>query len=96
VSIIAGGESYHDGDLDRLIGSLAGKVDGVYIAWNGTGNGPDATALSQKFGGEVVVASTVWEDDFSKARNFALDMIPRDKYDWMLWLDVKQYRTCRS
>lgn len=88
VSIIAGGESYHDGDLDRLIGSLAGKVDGVYIAWNGTGNGPDATALSQKFGGEVVVASTVWEDDFSKARNFALDMIPRDQYDWMLWLDV--------
>lgn len=85
-SIIAGGSAFQHEDFERLLSSLEGKVDGVFVAWNGAPQ--DMPTIKDGRFGEAVVEKFLWEDDFAKARNQAFAMIPTDRYDWIVWLDV--------
>lgn len=86
LAIIYGGGD--DEGLERCIRSAEPWVDGLYLAYNG----PESSSfrlddeLIDQFSGFCVEDFT-WEDDFAKARNESFDLVPRDKFDWILWLD---------
>jgi glycosyltransferase involved in cell wall biosynthesis/tetratricopeptide (TPR) repeat protein len=72
-------------DWQRLMESVKDVVNGLYVAWTGQGDPPDFVANSPiKHGG---MRSFPWQDDFAAARNFSFEMVPRDEYDWIMWLD---------
>src|SRR5262245_21570036 len=68
------------GNLDRVLGSVAGVADEVVVADTGS---TDATVeKAQALGARVT--SVAWDDDFSAGRNQALDQATSD---WILWLN---------
>jgi tetratricopeptide (TPR) repeat protein len=70
--------------LQRCIKSIIKHVDAIYI----TGTNQPCTEIQKyckKIGAEYSFFQ--WVNDFSKARNFNLQQIPKE-YDWFLWLDT--------
>ena len=78
-------------ELEQLYDSLADAgVKAVFIAYNGK-------MTARKFQKSVLkkltdkVPTTVekfeWEDDFAKARQQSFDMVPKDEFEWMFWID---------
>lgn len=73
--------------LERCLQNIHKHVDGIFINVNAPkGQKPAQAVLDVARGYTEHVYETVWEDNFSKARNFILDQIPED-YDFWLWLD---------
>ena len=66
--------------LDRALAALKPAVDEIVLV--DTGSTDDTVAIAQRHG--VPVHSFVWNDDFSAARNFALEQVTKD---WVLWID---------
>lgn len=69
--------------LKRCLTSAAPHVDGIFITI--TGKNKRCEQVAKAFGAEVSYFE--WENDFAKARNFALSQIPED-YDYWMWLDA--------
>jgi len=69
--------------LKRCLTSIAPFVDGIFITI--TGKNKKCEDVVNAFGG--VISTCVWENDFGKARNFALSQIPKE-YDYFLWVDA--------
>jgi tetratricopeptide (TPR) repeat protein len=67
-------------NLPRALDSVAGLADEVVIA--DTGSTDHTAAIATRLGARVV--SVAWADDYSAARNFALDHATGD---WVLWLN---------
>jgi glycosyltransferase involved in cell wall biosynthesis len=99
LAVIAGYDAIEEG-FERMLKSVEGKVDGVYVAYTGSENGVDDPVFDQIFDlidPEIFKWATVspvgWKDDFAAARNASFDLvrraIERDKveYDYILWLD---------
>lgn len=79
--IIRGNES--PSRLVRAIASIAPYVDGIYIT--ATQEQKEETiAVAKNFGAHVSFFS--WNDNFSDARNYAMDQVP-DEYEYMIWID---------
>lgn len=76
-----------DTEEDRLkqcLESIAPHVDKIFIT--GTKNPQTRIKkLVKKYGGEWNFFP--WEKDFAKARNFALNSVPKE-YDWVFWCDA--------
>lgn len=68
--------------LDRCLAEASKHVDGVFVTI--TGENTMCELVASKYG--AIVTHTPWEFDFAKARNFALDQIPKDFTHWT-WLD---------
>jgi tetratricopeptide (TPR) repeat protein len=70
--------------LARCLESLRGVVDEIVVI--DTGSNDDTIAIAESFGAKVGHFS--WVDDFSKARNAALDLATSD---WVLSIDADEW-----
>ncbi|MGA2803318.1 MAG: glycosyltransferase [Acidimicrobiales bacterium] len=70
-------------ELPLVIASVAGLVDQIVIY--DTGSTDRSVALARELGATVVEG--YWDDDFSRARNEALEYCVGD---WILWLDADE------
>ncbi len=85
------GDSYNKDEVGILLDSIHGHVDGVFVAYNGKKGLGSMQWLSDecdKYDLALSIQQFKWEDDFSKARNQSFSMVPKDEYDWYLWLDT--------
>jgi hypothetical protein len=67
-------------NLPRVLGSVAGLADEVLLI--DTGSTDDTVAVATGLGAKV--QQFAWDEDFSAARNFALDQA---NGEWVLWLN---------
>lgn len=83
------GDEYDKVEIVTLFESLKDHVQGIFVAFNGKDdkNSYELQKLMPE-GVEWVIEPFEWEDDFAKARNQSFSLVPRDKYDWYLWIDT--------
>lgn len=76
-------------NLAKSIKSLKNQVNEIVVV--DTGSTDNTITVSRKLGAKVY--SFPWQDDFSKARNFALS---KAKGDWLILLDADEYFTAKT
>lgn len=76
-------------NLAKSIKSLKTQVNEIVVV--DTGSTDNTMAVARKLGANVY--SFPWQDDFSKARNFALS---KAKGDWLILLDADEYFTAKT
>lgn len=79
------GDAYNSEELEVLWESLVPHVQGIFVAFNGTET--KAIDIPAPNGVAFSVDTYKWEDNFGLARQQSFDMVPKDKYDWMMWID---------
>jgi len=86
------GDAFEDKEFEQTLNSLANAgVNSVFIAYNGSAGirkfqkrfKKIKTAKQQR----IDILSFGWEDNFAKARQQSFDMIPKDDFDWIMWID---------
>jgi len=79
------GDKYEEEEVKKLLESLEPHVEGIFLAYNGEKN----KLPWQKYTSiKIVQKKFKWEEDFALARNQSFSLVPRDKYDWWLWIDT--------
>ena len=80
--------------LERCLKSIVGHVDGIFLNLNHKKGQKISEAVNRvvrKFAEPdkpfLRTIQTVWEDNFAKARNENLAMVP-SSFDWVIWLDT--------
>ena len=75
-------------NLAESLATVASLADDILVV--DTGSTDDTISVAQRFGATVL--SFAWCDDFSAARNFALDHVPAadDPDHWLLFLDADE------
>lgn len=76
-------------NLAKSIKSLKNQVNEIVVV--DTGSTDNTMAVARKLGAKVYCFP--WQDDFSKARNFALS---KAKGDWLVLLDADEYFTAKT
>lgn len=76
-------------NLAKSIKSLKTQVNEIVVV--DTGSTDNTITVARKLGARVY--SFPWQDDFSKARNFALS---KAKGDWLILLDTDEYFTAKT
>lgn len=76
-------------NLAKSIKSLKNQVNEIVVV--DTGSTDNTIAVARKLGAKVY--SFPWQNDFSKARNFALS---KAKGDWLILLDADEYFTGKT
>ena len=76
-------------NLVKSIKSLKKQVNEIVVV--DTGSTDNTMTVARKLGAKVY--SFPWQDDFSKARNFALS---KAKGDWLVLLDADEYFTANT
>lgn len=76
-------------NLAKSIKSLKSQVNEIVVV--DTGSTDNTITVARKLGAKVY--SFPWQDDFSKARNFALS---KAKGDWLVLLDADEYFTAKT
>src|ERR1041385_3562399 len=84
------GDAYDRKELKVLAKSLKGaQIDKLFIAYNGKTR--SSLGWYFDFMGEIglpfKVEKFAWEDDFSVARQQSFDMVPKDEFQWIMWID---------
>lgn len=72
-------------NIARCINSVKDIVDEIVVV--DTGSKDKTVEIAKSFGDKVKVIKSKWEDDFSKARNIAIE---NAKSDWILFLDADE------
>jgi len=79
------GDAYKEDEVKKLLKSLEPHVQGIFINYNGK----KAKLNWQKWTSiPIVYKKFKWEEDFGKARNQSFSLVPKDEYDWLLWIDT--------
>jgi len=83
------GDAFEKKELEQLFNSLEPHVDGVFVAYNGKENDIEFFDKIDTFkdGKLLHLNKFKWEDNFALARQQSFDMVPKDKFDWMMWID---------
>lgn len=79
------GDAYNEDEVKRLLKSLEPHVHGIFVNYNGSKpklNWQKWTSLP------ITYKKFKWEDDFSLARNQSFSLVPKDEYDWYMWIDT--------
>ena len=76
-------------NLAKSIKSLKNQVNEIVVV--DTGSTDNTMVVARKLGAKIY--SFPWQDDFSKARNFALS---KAKGDWLVLLDADEYFTAKT
>lgn len=76
-------------NLAKSIKSLKNQVNEIVVV--DTGSTDNTIVVARKLGAKIY--SFPWQDDFSKARNFALS---KAKGDWLVLLDADEYFTAKT
>ena len=72
--------------LGRSLESIRGQIDELVVV--DTGSDDDTVKIAQSYGARVLFHP--WREDFSEARNFALEALTAD---WVVFLDADEYFT---
>lgn len=78
------GDGSDKNEWSQCMESLAeGGIEHVFVNYNGKNKKfpYDKTILPLTYG------KFTWEDDFALARNQSFSLVPKDEYDWIMWLD---------
>lgn len=79
------GDAYNEDEVKNLLKSLEPHVQGIFINYNGS----KAKLNWQKWTSiPIVYKKFKWENDFGKARNQSFSLVPKDEFDWILWIDT--------
>lgn len=79
------GDDYKEDQIKKLLASLKGHVDGIFVNYNGSkGKLPWAKWTEIP----LVYKKFKWEDDFALARNQSFSLVPKDEFDWYMWIDT--------
>jgi glycosyltransferase involved in cell wall biosynthesis/tetratricopeptide (TPR) repeat protein len=79
------GDAYEEEEVKKLLKSLEPHVQGIFVNYNGK----KAKLNWQKWTSTPIVYKKFkWEDDFGLARNQSFSLVPKDEYDWYLWIDT--------
>lgn len=79
-------DQWTEEEVGRTLGSVDGIADGIFVSYNGRrGDHPDWDGLS---GTPITWGRERWTDDFAAARNHSFSLVPRDRFDWIMWLDT--------
>ena len=70
--------------IARCINSIKSVVDEIIVVDTGSTDG--TIQIAERLGAKIF--KVLWEDDFSKPRNYALD---RSSGDWIIFLDADEY-----
>ena len=83
------GDAYNNYELENLFASLEPHVKGIFVAFNGKNEEKleELSLILLLSGVETTIQTFEWEEDFGKARQQSFDMVPKDEYDWMMWID---------
>jgi glycosyltransferase involved in cell wall biosynthesis/tetratricopeptide (TPR) repeat protein len=84
------GDNVNREDLIRCVESLKrGGIDKLFIAFNGKTRRAYQWFWEHlgRIGLPFLVQKFGWEDDFAKARNQSFEMVPKDEFDWLIWID---------
>lgn len=73
-----------ENNIGKSIASLQGMYDELIVV--DTGSTDNTIAVAEKYGAQIYHFR--WQNDFSKARNFALSKL---KGDWIIFLDADNY-----
>jgi len=76
-------------NLAKSIKSLKNQVNEIVVV--DTGSTDNTMTVARKLGAKVY--NFVWQDDFSKARNYALS---KAQGDWLILLDADEYFTAKT
>lgn len=79
--IIKGNEN--PAKLIKMLGSVAPYMDGLYITTTQERK-KETTEVLESYG--VILSHFDWTDNFSEARNYALQQVP-DEYEYIFWID---------
>ena len=71
-------------NIGRAIRSLQGMYDELVVV--DTGSTDNTVAIAEKYGAKVYCFA--WQNDFSMARNYAIDKVHGD---WLIFLDADEY-----
>ena len=74
-------------NIDRCLESIKNIVDEIIIV--DTGSNDNTVNVAKRYSNKIF--HYVWEDDFSKARNFAIE---KANGDYILFLDADEYLDC--
>lgn len=86
------GDGYEVEELTRTFESLfEAGIKNVYVNYNGNLSvrkfAKEFKKIKTPEGLKVDILKFAWEDDFSKARQQSFDMVPKQDYDWIMWID---------
>ena len=87
---IISGDVVDEDEIKLMLSSLEGNVHGIFVNYNGIRDSEEEfksrwqsyTTLPLK------VKKHKWEENFSIARNQSFEMVPKKKFDWILWIDT--------
>ncbi len=79
------GDGWREEEIKSLLESLEPHCAEMFVNWNGEGPVPPWNYWTSM---PIHFQTTMWEDDFAKARDFAYRMIPKDEFGWWLWIDT--------
>jgi glycosyltransferase involved in cell wall biosynthesis/tetratricopeptide (TPR) repeat protein len=78
-------DDYNPDEIKRLLASLDGVADHIFVSYNGQrGKLPWYKWTDIP----VTYETTQWTDDFAAARNHSFSLVPRDEFEWYMWLDT--------
>lgn len=82
---IIAGDQWDEKEIKNLLKSLEGHVASIFVNYNGK-----KTKLPwQKWTTTpIIYKKHKWENDFALARNQSFEMVPKDEFDWYLWIDT--------
>jgi glycosyltransferase involved in cell wall biosynthesis len=87
------GDVFSEKEVRIMLSSLEGHIDEVFINYNGKKSSEQE--MRSKFQSWTVLPVNLkkfeWEEDFSLARNQSFDMVPHDKFDWIMWIDTDDF-----
>lgn len=85
------GDSYVQEELINTVDSIKEVgIDKLFLAYNGKSRRTLQWLFDhlQKIDLPFLVQKFAWEDDFSKARQQSFDMVPKDEFGWIMWVDA--------
>lgn len=88
LAIIVKNDAEEASYLDKCLLSAGKHVDGIFVTVTNKSNNqklhPEMHIIMEKH--KVHFSQITWKDDFSYARNFCFDLVPKD-YEYILWMD---------
>jgi glycosyltransferase involved in cell wall biosynthesis len=84
------GDEYDRATVQKCVSSLkASGVHKLFLAYNGKSRRTITWLFDHlaRIEFPFLVQKFRWEDDFAKARQQSFDLIPKDEFDWIIWID---------
>lgn len=89
MAIVAAADDKEAVNLSRMLGSVNGYVDAIYLQLNapkGKAISPVIRQIAEQFTQPQYIQTAEWTNNFVDARNKLMQMVPK-RYDWLVWLD---------